>query len=279
MADKSIDKREETLRVFSQSAKIYDRIGPQIFSYYGQRLVDLAGLNSGNRVLDVAAGRGALLFPAAVNVGPAGHVTGIDFSPDMVRETAQDIASRKLRHAEIRQMDAEQMNLPDASFDAVMCGFALLMFAEPARVLQEFYRVLKPGGRVALSTWSADNPYQTWCHEVLRPFVYASAATEMPTKIDVRFDTPLQIETALRQAGFEDVLVTIEENDFVYVSEEQFWLSLWSAGIRRQLEKITPELLEQAKIEVFRKLQMLKDSDGFHKVSRALFALGRKPVQ
>src|SRR5689334_8191005 len=104
MADQSIDKREESLRVFSQSAKIYDRIGPQIFSYFGKRLVDLAGLRSGDRVLDVAAGRGALLFPAAVTVGPTGHVTAIDFSPDMVRETAHDIASQKLSQAEVHQM-------------------------------------------------------------------------------------------------------------------------------------------------------------------------------
>lgn len=278
MADKSIDKREESLRVFSQSAKIYDRIGPQIFSYFGQSLVDLADLNLGDRVLDVAAGRGALLFPAAAKVGPTGHVTAIDFSPDMVRETAKDIESRKLSHAEIRHMDAEQMNLPDASFDWVMCGFALWMFSEPAQVLQEFYRVLKSGRRVALSTWAADNPFQTWCNEVLRPFVYAPAAKDVPAKIDVRFDTPLQIETALQKAGFEDIHITVEENDFIYASEEEFWLSLWSAGIRRQLEKMTPELLEQARSAVFQKLQKFKKPDGFHKLNRVLFAFGTKPA-
>ena len=109
MTDKGIDKREESLRVFSQTATIYDRIGPQIFAYFGQCLVELAGLDSGDTVLDVAAGRGALLFPVAAKVGPTGHVTAIDFSPDMVRETAKDIESRKLSHAEIRHMDAEQI--------------------------------------------------------------------------------------------------------------------------------------------------------------------------
>ncbi len=249
MTDKGIEKREESLRVFSQAATIYDRIGPQIFSYFGQCLVDLADLDSGDKVLDVAAGRGALLFPAAAKVGPTGHVTAIDFSPDMVRETAKDIESRKLSHAEIRHMDAEQMNLPDAPFDWVMCGFALWMFAEPACVLQEFYRVLRRGGRVALSTWAADNPYQTWCHEVLRPFVSTPAAKDFSAKIDVRFDTPLQIETALQQAGFEHIRITVEENDFIYTCEEEFWLSLWSAGIRRQLEKMTPERSNKQRVK------------------------------
>jgi ubiquinone/menaquinone biosynthesis C-methylase UbiE len=278
MADKTIDKRKESLRVFSQAATIYDRVGPPIFSYFGQCFVELADLRLGDEVLDVAAGRGALLFPVAEKVGPTGRIMAIDFSPDMVRETAKDIENRKLSHAEIRQMDAEQMNLPDASFDWVMCGFALWMFAEPAHVLQEFYRVLKRGGRVALSTWAADNPSQSWCNEVLRPFVYAPSAKELPAKFDSRFDTPLQLETVLRQAGFTDTQISIEEKDFVYADEEQYWSSLWSSGWRRQLEKMTPELLEQARSAVVQKLQNFKKPDGFHKLNRVLFAFGTKPA-
>jgi O-methyltransferase/aklanonic acid methyltransferase len=278
MADKGNEKREESLRVFSQAATIYDRIGPGIFSHFGRRLVDLAEIKAGANVLDVAAGRGALLFPAAAKVGPAGHVTAIDFSLDMVRETAKDIESQKLHRAEIRQMDAEQLDFPDASFDWVLCGFALWMFAEPARVLQEFYRVLRHGGRIALSTWAADNPSQVWCNEVLRPYAPAPASKAAALKDDPKFDTPLQLETALRDAGFSNIQITQEEKDFVYVSEEGFWQSLWSAGIRRQLEKMTPAGLEQAKGDVFRKLQTVKKQGGFHKVNRALFAFGTKPA-
>ena len=163
-------------------------------------------------------------------------------------------------------------------FDWVMCGFALWMFAEPARVLQEFNRVLKSGGRVALSTWAADNPSQIWCNEVLRPFVYAPAAKDFPAKFDTRFDTPLQLETALRQAGFADTQISVEEKDFVYTDEEQYWSSLWSAGFWRQLEKMTPDLLEQAKRAVFQKFRTFKKRDGFHKPNRALFAFGTKPA-
>ena len=276
MTNEGKRKREESLRVFNQAASTYDRVGPGSFSYFGQRLVDLADIPSGANVLDVAAGRGALLLPAAVRVGPTGHVTGIDFSPNMVHETTKDIGSRKLRNAEIRQTDAERMNFADACFDWVMCGFALWMFADAARVLQEFHRVLRGGGRVALSTWAADSPSQTWCHEVLRPFVYAPAAKDLPAKIDVRFDTRLQIETALQQAGFNAIRITIEEKEFIYADEEQYWSTLWSAGIRRQLEKLTPAALEQAKRDVFQKLQEFKKQDGFHKINRALFGFGTK---
>ena len=73
----------------------------------------------------------------------------------------------------------------------------------------------------------------------------------------------MQLETALRRAGFADTQISVEEKDFVYADEEQYWSSLWSAGFRRQLEKITPDLLEQAKNEVFQKIQKFQDQQAF----------------
>jgi len=276
MTDEGIRKREESRLVFTEAASIYDRVGPPIFAHFGQRLVDVAAIPLGANVLDVAAGRGAVLFPAAAKVGAEGRVIGIDFTIAMVQETAKDIASRKIDNADIRQMDAEQMEFDDAAFDCVTCGFAVWMFAEPARVMSEFRRVLRPGGQVALSTWTADNPAQTWCQEVLRPFVAASASS--PVAKDVRFDTPLQLETLLRQSGFTDIQITVEEMDFVFRSEEQYWSSLWSSGLRRPLEKMPADILAQAKNEVLQKFQTFSQTDGFHKLSRALLAVGKKPI-
>ena len=154
------------------------------------------------------------------------------------------------------------MTFADESFDWVVCGFALWMFAEPARVLQEFYRVLRSGGRVALSTWAADNPSQIWCHGTLRPFA-PGLPKSVASKDDLKFDSPLQLETALRLASFADIQITVEEKDFVYRSEEQYWSSLWSSGLRRQLEKMTADLLEQAKREVIRKFKHLNSPMDF----------------
>ncbi len=278
MTDEGNKKREENLRVFSQAAATYDRIGPRIFSHFGQRLVDIAEIKAAAHVLDVAAGRGAVLFPAAAQVGSTGHVIGIDFSPDMVRETSREIDSAGWRHVQLLQMDAEQMDFPDASFDCVLCGFALWMFAQPSRVLREFERVLRCNGRIAVSTWDAGNPFQAWCHELLRPFAATRGAQVAPLKPESNFDTPSELEAGLHQAGFTAIKVTAEEQEFVYADEQEFWLSLWSSGIRRQLEKMSPAVLKQAKKEVFKQLQAFRKADGFYKVNRVLFAIGTKPA-
>ena len=94
MTDEGNRKRAENLRIFSQAATIYDRIGPEIFSHLvgGSDVADIA---ASAKVLDVAAGRGALLFPAAAKVGPTGHVTAIDFSPDMVARPLKILRARR----------------------------------------------------------------------------------------------------------------------------------------------------------------------------------------
>ncbi len=80
--------------VFSRASSTYDQVGPRFFSYFGRRLVEVAQIPAGSRVLDIATGRGAVLFPAAERVGPQGYVIGIDLAEDMVKQTADEIKRR-----------------------------------------------------------------------------------------------------------------------------------------------------------------------------------------
>jgi ubiquinone/menaquinone biosynthesis C-methylase UbiE len=92
----------EVVDLYNRVASCYSAIGPAVFEYFGQRLVDLAELAPGERVLDVGAGRGALLFPAAARVGARGFVTGIE-----VAETAAHIKDAGLTNATIRLIDED----------------------------------------------------------------------------------------------------------------------------------------------------------------------------
>ncbi|HEV1996881.1 MAG TPA: class I SAM-dependent methyltransferase [Candidatus Dormibacteraeota bacterium] len=147
--------------IFNRAASTYDRVVP-MFAQFGQRTVEASPLRMGDRVLDIACGRGATLFPALEKVGPRGHVTGIDIAPEMVRLTSEDVAQRGIANVRVAEMDARDLQFADASFDAVICAFAIFLIPQPERVLQEICRVLKPGGAVTLSTWVGDDRRWAW---------------------------------------------------------------------------------------------------------------------
>src|SRR5262249_3356453 len=136
---------------FNTVAAEYDA-GPGCFAHFGRRLVTAAEIQPGQRVLDVACGRGAVLFPCAERVGQTGQAIGVDLADEMVRATNEAAARRGIT-ARSLVMDAEHLDFPDATFDRVLCGFGIMFFPNQIQALDEFRRVMKPGGRLAVSTW------------------------------------------------------------------------------------------------------------------------------
>jgi len=277
MSPKEHSPQAGLVGVFSRAAATYDSIGPRFFTHLGQRLVELSHLTPGATVLDVAAGRGAGLFAAAHQVGPGGRVVGIDLAEQMVQETTADIQRRGLHHVGMHQMSAEPLAFPEASFDRVLCSFALWMFPQPHQALQEMFRVLTPGGRVGLTTWSDDCPFLTWLRRELRASLPPQAPPAHRGPDAPSFDTAAQLATALQQAGFARLEISIEDHEFVYATDEEWWGSLWSHGIRSRLESLAPPDLAQVRGEMLRKVQVLKQSDGIHTLFRVLFARADKP--
>jgi ubiquinone/menaquinone biosynthesis C-methylase UbiE len=123
----------------------------------------------GDTVLELAAGAGDTGFEAAAMIGERGHLISTDFSPEMVDVARRRGAALGLRNVDYRVMDAEQIGLDAASVDGVLCRFGYMLMADPAAALSETRRVLRPGGRLALSVWSAPdrNPWITILARVL----------------------------------------------------------------------------------------------------------------
>src|SRR4030095_8041259 len=92
------NKKDTLQGVFTRSASSYERI--RYFPIFGEWLVEMAKIREGANILDVACGRGAVLFPAAERVGLSGHVIGIDLAEGMARETGLEIQRRGLTQAE-----------------------------------------------------------------------------------------------------------------------------------------------------------------------------------
>ncbi len=132
-----------------EAAAEYDRAFSHVSEHFLPFLLGAARLAPGMRVLDVATGTGLGAQAALAIVGPSGFVTATDVSPAMVEKARTRPAVAP--NVSVSVEDGQSLPFPDASFDAVICSLGLMFFPDPQRGLSEFYRVLRPGGRAALS--------------------------------------------------------------------------------------------------------------------------------
>jgi ubiquinone/menaquinone biosynthesis C-methylase UbiE len=269
MESNPVNKKDILQGVFTRSASSYERI--RYFPIFGEWLVEIAQIPEGAKVLDVACGRGAVLFPAAERVGTSGHVIGIDLAEGMAHETEAEIQRRGLTQAEACQMDAEHLTFPDSTFDFVLCGFSLQFFPHLEQALSEFKRVLKPDGHIAVTTWGGDDDERWNWYDDLREAY--GAVVKLGSQ---SLDKPEEIQRWFSQAGFVDIQISTKELDMVFLDENEWWNMEWSISGRAGLEKLSLEDLERFKAEAFEKVQTQKQADGFHYRLEAFCTTARK---
>jgi ubiquinone/menaquinone biosynthesis C-methylase UbiE len=158
---------QETFQVTTEVAEAYEaRFVPAFFAQWAPRLLDAAGVEQGQRVLDVACGTGVVARAAAARVGPSGSVVGVDLSEAMLA-----VARRVRPDLTWRQGDAAALPFGDGDFDAVVSQMAMMFFPDPLRALREMRRVAAPGGAVAVlvpGPLPANRPYELFVDIVAR---------------------------------------------------------------------------------------------------------------
>ena len=180
------------------------------------KLIDLAGVRPGSKVLDVATGIGEPAVTAARRVQPSGKVLATDISPEMLaigRERAEKLG---LQHIiEFRESDAESLKLPDKSFEAVLCRLGLMFLLNLPNALRIFHEALVPGGKIAAAVWPAFDKVPA----INLAFLTVSKKLNLPPPTadtpPFHLSDPLALQNALIKAGFQDVrtenmIVTLE---------------------------------------------------------------------
>lgn len=268
MADTQ-DKAALVAAAFSQAAPIYDSF--PLFALAGRRLADLAGVTPGQRVLDVATGTGAVLFPLAEMVGPQGSVTGIDVAPPMVERTAAAIAARGLAGVRVVVMDAAKLDFEDGAFDVVTCGFALWFIPQLDRALGEIQRVLRPQGRLAVSTWGPRNQLAKRYNDLAQALGGAGPALDSHTLTSAEV-----VRDALTGAGFR-VTHASEETVTAQFADEDDWWAHRPALPRRREERLAPEARVRFKQQILAELREIREPDGTVRESwTAVFAVAAR---
>ena len=132
-----------------EAAAEYDRAFAHVTAHFMPFLLRAAHVAPGMHVLDIATGTGLSAEAALAAVGASGHVIAADVSPAMAERARERLA--KAPNASVSVGDGQALSFDDCSFDAVLCNLGLMFFPDPLRGLFEFRRVLRPGGRVAVS--------------------------------------------------------------------------------------------------------------------------------
>ncbi|HEX2043835.1 MAG TPA: methyltransferase domain-containing protein [Acidimicrobiales bacterium] len=251
-----------------RAAETYDTVIP-FFAEFGARLVELADLRPGESVLDVGAGRGATLVPAAHRVGPSGRVLGVDLSEEMVALLTRDIDELGLANSTARRMNAEALDVTAESFDVALSSFVLHLLPRPDSAAANLWRALRPGGRVAASAPIGVGAQWGFLLPLLRRF-----APRAVRPIPIPFRSDFDLELVLRSAGFRVQRSIDAEVAFVFADEWAWWDWVWSAGMRALLEGLSPEDLEELRGEAFSELAALRTPEGLplHQGARLLIA-------
>jgi SAM-dependent methyltransferase len=207
------------------SAEAYERyLVPVIFAPMAERVLDLAGVQPADRVLDVGCGTGIVARRAAARVGPRGSVAGLDLNADMLK-VARAVSDGSIPPIAWHPGDAARLPFDDRSFDAVTCQQALQFFPEPATALREMRRVLSDRGRTAIAVLRAihhtpvygpvadaldrhasrqagammRSPFPSWDREHLRALVSAGGFRDVQIRVDISHVRYPSVEALLQR--------------------------------------------------------------------------------
>lgn len=168
----------------------------------------VAGLLPGQRVLDIACGTGDPTLAAAERVGPGGKVIGIDFVEELLELGRAKAAAQGLTQVEFLCESGESLPFPPASFDRVTIRWGLMFMSDPATCLAHAYRVLAPGGWLAIACWAAvaENPWATILPVVLKRHVELPPA-EPGGPGPFALSDPERLRSLLSSAGFAEIAI------------------------------------------------------------------------
>ncbi len=255
--------KEQERAGFNLVAPVYEA-SMSLAAPASDRLVALAELEPGMRVIDVATGPGIIAREASREVGISGSVLGVDIAEEALKVARGRSEAEGLLQLTFEVGDAEALSLELESFDRVFCGLGLMHFPHPEVALGEFKRILKPGGKFLASVWGQEGK---------APFIEVALRTVVrnfpPPKVQrpsmFRFGNPELLTALVQSSGFTEVETEEFQLEAEFPDAKTYWKNfLGAAGITAvAIAKQPLEIQQKLEEEVALDLEPYRIASGY----------------
>lgn len=259
---------EAERRDWDDAAAAWDRWGEWIGEMsrpVTERMLDLARIDAGQRVVDIACGAGDPALPAARRVGRTGEVVAADLSPGMIGVASRRAAEAGLDNLSFVIADVSELDAGDAAFDAALCRFALMLFADPVQATTTMHGLLRPGGRAVAAVWGAPESVPLLSlggRTIMRELGLAPPPPDAPGLFSL--GAPERLAGLIRAGGFDDAAVTAVTTVSTFPSAEAYTSLIREVAtvLRRIVEQQPADRQEEVWAAVTEAARAQRDADG-----------------
>jgi ubiquinone/menaquinone biosynthesis C-methylase UbiE len=238
-----------------------------------QKLLQLANIKDGDKIIDIACGTGLVSFPAAKLAGQKGFVLANDISDKMV-ETGTSLAKeRNLSNISFQRMDAEHLDVEDDSFNIALCALGLMYFPDPLRAMKEMHRSLKPGGHAVVAVWG-QRKNCGWA-EVFEIVDRRVASEVCPMFFNLGNERTLQ--QYMIAGGFKNISAERINTFLKYSSGEEACGAAFLGGpVALAYSKFSDDVKKEVYKEYIESIRSFKVTDGYHVPGEFMVVTGFK---
>lgn len=237
------EAKAKAAAAYNAASDLFDHPVNTFWDRFGRNTIDRLDLKPDASVLDVCCGSGASALPAAERVGDNGRVIGIDLAENLLNLASAKAINKGLNNVEFRVGDMLHTGFADASFDAVVCVFGIFFVPDIAAAMRELWRVLRPGGKLAITTWGPDffEPANT---------VFWNAVRDVRPELYKGFNPwdriaePSSLGAIFEEAGLPKPSIVAEQGAHPIASSEDWWITLLGSGYRGTIDQLDSEMVE-----------------------------------